>query len=165
MTIHEKNKPNDIISLKMTLKNRILVDKFLFLTILLVALIIIAFKDGINMFLEVYGFYFFLFAIWLIGSIIYFYNTKNHLIKYSIEEGIIKFTFYKNLYDIQEATIPLTSIKSTDFHTRMFNFSFDILKIKYVDRDELYDVLELRISEKKDWVAILSKIEMSQKTN
>ncbi|WP_301162049.1 hypothetical protein [uncultured Winogradskyella sp.] len=86
-------------------------------------------------------------------------KSTNHLIKYTIESEHIKLTIYKKLYNVQQIDIPINSIKNTKLQTRSSQFGFDILKIYYLDEDELNDLLELRISDKKDWLSILSKIE------
>ena len=86
-------------------------------------------------------------------------RSTNHLIKYTVEKELIKLTIYKKFYNVQQIEIPINSIKNTKLQTRSFQFGFDTLKIYYLDEDELNDLLELRISDKKDWLSILSKIE------
>ncbi|MGR7813919.1 hypothetical protein [Lacinutrix undariae] len=115
-----------------------------------------------NNFKAFYGFYLFYAALWIVISLISISKTTNHLINYSTEKEIIKFTFYKKLNTIQQIEVPIYSIKKTKLDTRSFQFGFDVLKIYYIDKHELHQLLELRISDKKDWVSILSMVE---KTN
>ena len=143
----------------MTLKRRILIDKLLIPIILLVILLIHIIKNGMYLFNEFYGYYLFLFFLWIIFSIMIISRSTNHLIKYTVEKELIKLTIYKKFYNVQQIEIPINSIKNTKLQTRSFQFGFDTLKIYYLDEDELNDLLELRISDKKDWLSILSKIE------
>tara|TARA_R110000796_G_scaffold136239_1_gene252294 strand:+ start:1192 stop:1632 length:441 start_codon:yes stop_codon:yes gene_type:complete len=143
----------------MTLKRRILIDKLLIPVILLFVLVIYIIKEGMYLFNELYGFYLFYFVLWILVSTMIISKSTNHLIKYNIESEHIKLTIYKKLYNVQQIDIPINSIKNTKLQTRSTQFGFDILKIYYLDEDELNDLLELRISDKKDWMSILSKIE------
>jgi hypothetical protein len=143
----------------MTLKRRILIDKLLIPVILLFVIVIYIIKDGMYPFNELYGYYLFYFVLWILVSIISINRSTNHLIKFTIENELIKLTIYKKFYIVQQMEIPVNSIKNTKLQTRNFQFGFDTLKIYYLDEDELNDLLELRISDKKDWLSILSKIE------
>lgn len=111
------------------------------------------------LFNENYGYYLFLFFIWILVSFMIINRSTNHLIKYTLEKELIKLTVYKKLYNVQQIEIPINSIKSTKLETRSIQSRFDILKIYYLDADELNDLLELRVSDKKDWLTILSKVE------
>lgn len=143
----------------MTLKRRILIDKLLIPFILLLVLVIYIIKNGMYLFNENYGYYLFLFFIWILVSFMIINRSTNHLIKYTLEKELIKLTVYKKLYNVQQIEIPINSIKSTKLETRSIQSRFDILKIYYLDADELNDLLELRVSDKKDWLTILSKVE------
>ncbi|WP_231632389.1 hypothetical protein, partial [Mangrovimonas sp. TPBH4] len=61
--------------------------------------------------------------------------------------------------------IHIKSIKDTNLQTRVFKFGFDSLRIYYIDKEELNDMVDLRISDKNDWLTILSKIEKKTKYN
>lgn len=47
---------------------------------------------------------------------------------------------------------------SSKLETRMFDFGFDVLSIKYIDEQNLYNLIDLRFNEKEDWIDILSSI-------
>ena len=144
----------------MNLKNKILLNKFLIPAILLIVLLIYILKQGIYILKYDYGVFIFDFILWLFISIVIVYNSTNHLIKYTIESDFIRLTYFVGLKSKKEVIIPLNGIKFTKLQTRIFEFGFDVLSIKYVDDKGLYNLLDLRISNKKDWIDILSKIEI-----
>jgi hypothetical protein len=143
----------------MNLKKRILINQLIFPLLLLFVLIAYTVNKGLYSFKESYGFFIFCFVLWFIISVIYISRSTNHLIKYTIRDELIQFTINKKFNTIYQIEIPINSIKSTNLETRNIDIGFDILKIKYLDEDVLYNLLELRISNKIDWITILSKIE------
>ena len=144
----------------MSLKNRIFIDKFAIPIILLVLLIIYIIKQGKFGFIYFLGFYIFFFIMWIIFSSIYIFSQRNnHLIEYTINKDTIEFLIQKNLNSKKEIEVPINSIKNTTEHTRFFSFGFDSLDIKYIDEEDLYNLLSIRIPERKDWITLLSVID------
>ena len=143
----------------MSLKNKILLDKFLIPIIVLIVFIIYLFKQNPYFLKYEYEIFILDFIIWLVFSVIFVFRSTNHLINYSIDSEFIKLEYYINLTTKKKIIIPANGIKNTKLRIRLFNFGFDILSIKYVDNKGLYNLINLRVSNKKDWIAILSKIE------
>ncbi|MFK5982935.1 MAG: hypothetical protein QM499_08485 [Flavobacteriaceae bacterium] len=98
--------------------------------------------------------------MWLIVSAIKINRSTNHLINYSIESETISLVYYVSIKSKKEVIIPISDVKFTKLQTRIFDFGFDVLSIKYIDNEGLHNLLDLKISNKKDWIDILSKIEL-----
>ncbi|PQJ73637.1 hypothetical protein BTO14_10310 [Polaribacter butkevichii] len=145
----------------MTLKNKILLNKFLVPAILLVILIIYVLRQN---YLE-FGFIIYYLILWLIVSLFIFYKQKNHLIEYNAESNELKIKYYAGINKTAEKIIQVDKIVSNKLDTRIFDFGFDVLSIKYVNEQDLYDLLELRVSKKEDWIDILSSINNSTEIN
>lgn len=138
----------------MTLKNKILLNKFLAPTILLLLLIFYVLRQN---YLE-FGFIIYYFILWLIVSLVIFYKQKNHLIEYNAEPNELKFKYYSGINKTAEKIIQIDKIVSNKLATRMFDFGFDVLSIKYIDGQNLYNLIELRVNKKEDWIDILTSI-------
>lgn len=143
----------------MTLKNKILLNKFLLPSILLIILIIYVlklnfFKFGFNYF--EFGFIIYSIILWLMFSLFIFYEQKNHLIEHNIEQNQLKIKYYVGINKTAERIIQIDKIVSNKLQTRKFDFGFDVLSIKYIDEQKLYNLIDLRINRKEDWIDILS---------
>ncbi|GGW73410.1 hypothetical protein DFQ11_10966 [Winogradskyella epiphytica] len=138
----------------MTLKNKILLNKFLVPTMLLVVLIIYVLSQN---YLE-FGFIIYYLILWLIVSLFLFYKQKNHLIEYNAEPNELKIKYYTGINKTAEKIIQIDKIVSNKLETRMFDFGFDVLSIKYIDEQNLYDLIDLRVNKKEDWIDILTSI-------
>ena len=138
----------------MTLKNKILLNKFLVPTILLVILIIYVLRQN---YLE-FGFIIYYLILWLIVTLFIFYKQKNHLIEYNAEPNELKIKYYAGINKTAEKIIQIDKIVSNKLETRMFDFGFDVLSIKYIDEQNLYNLIDLRVNKKEDWIDILTSI-------
>jgi hypothetical protein len=87
------------------------------------------------------------------------------LIEYNTERNQLKIKYYAGINKTAEKIIQVDKIVSNKLDTRIFDFGFDVLSIKYVDEQDLYDLLELRVSKKEDWIDILSSIKNSTEIN
>ncbi len=145
----------------MTLKNKILLNKFLLPIILLLILIIYVLRQNS---LE-FGFIIYYLILWLIVSIFIIYKSKNHLIEYNTEPNQLKIKYYAGINKTAEKIIQIDKIVSDKLETRMFDFGFDVLSIKYVDEQDLYNLIDLRVSKKEDWIDILSSIKNETNIN
>ncbi len=140
----------------MTLKNKILLNKFLLPSIFLIILIIYVLKNSLE-----FGFIIYYLILWIIVSLFIIYKSKNHLIEYNTEQNKLKIKYYAGINKTTEKIIQIDKIVKTKLDTRIFDFGFDLLSIKYIDDQELYNLLDLRIRNKKDWIKILSLIEVN----
>ncbi|MDX1774871.1 hypothetical protein [Oceanihabitans sediminis] len=138
----------------MTLKNKILLNKFLVPMMLLVVLIIYVLSQN---YLE-FGFIIYYLILWLIVSLFLFYKQKNHLIEYNAEPNELKIKYYTGINKTAEKIIQIDKIVSNKLETRMFDLGFDVLSIKYIDEQNLYDLIDLRVNKKEDWIDILTSI-------
>lgn len=138
----------------MTLKNKILLNKFLLPTILLIVLIIYVLRQN---YLE-FGFIIYYLILWLIVSLFIFYKQKNYLIEYNAKSNELKIKYFAGISKTAERIIQIDKIVSNKLETRMFDFGFDVLSIKYIDEQNLYNLIDLRINKKEDWIDILSSI-------
>jgi len=145
----------------MTLKNKILLNKFLLPSILLIILIIYVLSQNSLGF----GFTIYYLILWSIVSLFIIYKSKNHLIEYNTERNQLKIKYYVGINKTAEKVIQVDKIVSNKLDTRVFDFGFDVLSIKYVDEQDLFNLLELRISKKEDWIDILSSIKNSTEIN
>ncbi|WP_165876096.1 hypothetical protein [Mariniflexile fucanivorans] len=101
--------------------------------------------------------------LWLIVSLIIIYKSKNYLIEYNIKANQLKIKYYPGINKTAEKIIQIDKIVSNKLETRIFDFEFDVLSIKYIDEQDLYNLLDLRINNKEDWIDMLSSIK--NKTN
>ena len=143
----------------MILKKKILLNKFLLPAILLIILIIYVLKQN---YLE-FGFIIYYLILWLIVSFFIVYKQKNHLIEYNTEPNKLKIKYYARINKTAEEIIQMDKIVSNKLETRIFDFGFDVLSIKYLDEQDLYNLIELRVSKKEDWIDILSSIKTQPK--
>jgi hypothetical protein len=87
------------------------------------------------------------------------------LIEYNTKRNQLKVKYYVGINKTAEKIIQVDKIVSNKLDTRIFDFGFDVLSIKYVDEQDLYDLLELRVSKKEDWIDILYSIKNSTEIN
>ena len=87
------------------------------------------------------------------------------MIEYNTERNQLKIKYYEGINKTAKKVIQVDKIVSNKLDTRVFNFGFDVLSIKYVDEQDLFNLLELRISKKEDWIDILSSIKNSTEIN
>ena len=121
---------------------------------LLVVLIIYVLSQN---YLE-FGFIIYYLILWLIVSLFLFYKQKNHLIEYNAEPNELKIKYYTGINKTAEKIIQIDKIVSNKLETRMFDLGFDVLSIKYIDEQNLYDLIDLRVNKKEDWIDILTSI-------
>lgn len=89
------------------------------------------------------------------------YRSKNHLIQYVSEQNQLNIKYYSGINKTTEKVIPIDRIVSHKLETRSYDMGFDVLSIKYKDERDLYELLQIRLSKKEDWVDILSLIKNS----
>lgn len=89
------------------------------------------------------------------------YRSKNHLIQYVSEQNQLNIKYYSGINKTTEKVIPIDRIVSHKLETRIYDMGFDVLSIKYKDERDLYELLQIRLSKKEDWVDILSLIKNS----
>jgi hypothetical protein len=103
--------------------------------------------------------------LWLIVSLFICYKQKNHLIGYITEPNQLKIKYYTGINKTTEKIIQIDKIVSDKLETRMFDFGFDVLSIKYIDEQNSYNLIDLRINKKEDWINILSSIKTKTDIN
>ncbi|WP_123796506.1 MULTISPECIES: hypothetical protein [Flavobacteriaceae] len=80
------------------------------------------------------------------------------MIEYNAEPNELKIKYYTGINKTAEKIIQIDKIVSNKLETRMFDFGFDVLSIKYIDEQNLYDLIDLRVNKKEDWIDILTSI-------
>jgi hypothetical protein len=78
--------------------------------------------------------------------------------EYKTESNQLKIKYYTGIHKTSEQIIAIDKIVNYQLNTRMFGFGFDVLSIKYVDEQDLYNILELRVCNIDDWIDILSSV-------
>jgi hypothetical protein len=78
------------------------------------------------------------------------------LIEYNVESNELKIKYYAGINKTAEKIIQIDKIVSNKLETRIFDFGFDVLSIKYIDEQNLYNLIDLRVDRKEDWIDILS---------
>jgi hypothetical protein len=87
------------------------------------------------------------------------------LIEYNTEPNQLKIKYYAGINKTAEKIIQIDKIVSDKLETRIFDFGFDVLSIKYMDEQDLYNLIDLRVSKKEDWIDILSSIKNETNIN
>ena len=137
----------------MTLRKKIILDRLIIpITSLIIVLSLILFS---SLYTSI-GFLLFYIVIWIAVSIVSLVSKTNYLLNYKVENELLILNLRTYFNKTNEVNIPIENIKEANLRTKESRFfMFDVLSIKFIDNESLYELVDVRIHNKSDWITIL----------